>query len=70
MYGREERCMHVFGGETRGKETTWKTWCRWTGNIKMNFQGLGHGGLDWIDLARSKDRWRALMDMVMNIRLP
>jgi hypothetical protein len=36
----------------------------------MNFQELEHGGMDWIDLARDTNRWRVLMDGVMNIRLP
>jgi hypothetical protein len=36
----------------------------------MKFQELGYGNMDCIDLARDKDRWRALMDVVMNILLP
>jgi hypothetical protein len=36
----------------------------------MNFPKLGYGGMGWIDLARDKDRWRALIGEVMNIRLP
>jgi len=36
----------------------------------MNFPEMGHGGMDWIDRARDKDRWRALMGEVINTRLP
>ena len=43
---------------------------RWEVNIKMDLQedGLG-GGMDWIDLAQDKDRWRALVNAVMNLRV-
>jgi hypothetical protein len=33
---------------------------RWEDNIKMNIQEVGHGGMDWIELAQDRDRWRAL----------
>jgi len=38
--------------------------------IKMNFQEVGCGDLDWIDLAQDRDRWRALVNAVMNLRVP
>jgi len=34
------------------------------------FQEVGYGGMDWIDLAQDKDRWRAVLDAVMNLRIP
>ena len=51
-----------------GKETTWKTRCRWEGNIKVDLREVGWGGMDWIDLVQGKDRWRALVNAVMNLR--
>ena len=54
----------------RGKETTWETRRRWEDNIKMDLQEVGYGGMDWIELARDRDRWRALVTAVMNLRVP
>jgi len=43
---------------------------RWEDNFKMDLQEMGYGGMDWIDLTQNKDRWRALVNAVMNLRVP
>ena len=43
---------------------------RWVDNIKMDLQRLGYEGMDWIELAQDRDRWRALVNVVMNLRVP
>ena len=43
---------------------------RWEDNIKMEPQEVVCGGVDWIDLAQDRDRWRALVSAVMNFRVP
>jgi hypothetical protein len=43
---------------------------RWEDNIKMDVQEVGWGGMDWIDMAQDRDRWRALVSAVMNLRVP
>jgi hypothetical protein len=41
---------------------------RWEDNITMDFQEVGCGGMDWIELAQDRDRWRAFMNSVINLR--
>jgi len=43
---------------------------RWEDNIKMDLQRVGWGGVDWFDLAYDRDRWRALVNAVMNLCVP
>ena len=43
---------------------------RWEGNIKMDLQEMGCGGMKWIDLAQDRDRWQALVTTVMNLLVP
>jgi hypothetical protein len=39
-------------------------------NIKMDLRQIGWGGMDWIDVVQDRDRWRALVNTVMNLRVP
>jgi hypothetical protein len=43
---------------------------RWEDNIKMDLQAVGWVGMNWIELAQDRDRWRALVNAVMNLRVP
>jgi len=43
---------------------------RWEDNIKMNLQEVGCGGMDWIELAQDRDRWRTLVNAVRSLRVP
>jgi len=44
--------------------------CRWEDNIKMDLEEVGRGCEDWMELAQDRDRWRALVSTVMNLRVP
>jgi len=53
-----------------GKRQLGRSRRRWENNIKMDLQEVGSGGVDWIELAQDRDRWRALVNPVMNLRVP
>jgi hypothetical protein len=44
--------------------------CRWVDNIKIELREKGWDGVDWVDLAQDRDQWRALVNTVMNLRVP
>jgi hypothetical protein len=60
----------VLVGKPEGKGPLGRPRCRWEDNIKMDLQEVGCGGMDWIELARDRDRWRALVNAVMKLRVP
>ena len=60
----------VLVGKPEGKKPLGRPWHRWEYNIKMDLQEVGRGGMDWIELAQDRDRWRALVNAVMNLRFP
>jgi len=60
----------VLVGIPEGKRLLGKHRLGWKDNIKMDLQEVGRGGMDWIDLAKDGDRWRALMSAVLKHRIP
>ena len=66
----EKRGVYVvLLGKPEGKRPHGRLKRRWDNNIKMYIQVVGCEGMDWIELA-DRDRWRALINAVMNIRVP
>jgi hypothetical protein len=54
----------------RGKRPLGRPRGRWVGNIRMDLVEVGWGDVDWIGLAQDRDSWRALVNLVLNLRLP
>jgi len=69
-YGGEKILYRVLVGKPEGKRPLGRPRGRWEDNIKMDLQEVGCGVTDWIELAKNKDKWRALVNAVMNPRVP
>jgi hypothetical protein len=60
----------VLVGKPEGKRPLGRPRLRWEDNIRMDLQEVGYGCEDWIGLDRDRDRWRALVSAVRNLRVP
>jgi hypothetical protein len=67
----KSRCAYrVLVGKPQGKKPLERPRRRWDDNINMDLQEVGCEGVDWIELAQDRDRWRDLVNAVMNLRVP
>ena len=67
----ERRGMYrVLVGKPEGKRPLGRPRRRWEDNIKLDLQAVGCGGMYWIELAQDRDRWQALVNVVMKLQVP
>jgi hypothetical protein len=68
--GEKKNADKLLVGKPEGKRPLGRPTHKWVGNIKMDLLEIGWGAVDWIGLARDRDKWRALVNVVMNLRVP
>jgi hypothetical protein len=68
--GEKRNAYRMLVGKPEGKRPLGRPRRRWVYNIKMDHGEIGWDGMDWIDLGQERDQWRALLNTVMNIRVP
>jgi hypothetical protein len=68
--GEKRNAYRILVGKPEGKGPLGRPRHRWEDNIRMDLREIVWGGMDWIDLAQDRDQWRALMNTVMNLRVP
>jgi hypothetical protein len=68
--GEKKNAYRILVGKPEGKRPLGRQRPTWVDNIKMDLGGIGRDGVDWIDLAQDRDQWRALVNTVMNLRVP
>ena len=67
--GDKRGVFRVLVGKPEGKKPLGRPKRRWEDNIKVDLQEVGCGGMDWIELSQDRERWRALLNAVMNRRV-
>jgi hypothetical protein len=67
--GERRDVYRVLVGKPERKKPLWRPMGRWD-NIKVYVQEVGCGVMDWIELSHDRDKWRALLNAVMNLRVP
>jgi hypothetical protein len=70
QYVGERNGFSVLVAKSKGKRPLRKPRHWWEGNIKMDLEEIGWGGMDWIYLAQNRDQWMALVNTVMNLGVP
>jgi hypothetical protein len=68
--GEERNAYRILVGNPEGKRPLRRPRRRWVGNIEMDLREIGWDGMDWIDLAYDGDQWKAVVNAVMNLRVP
>ena len=68
--GERSGVYRILVGKLEEKRPLGRPRLRWEDDIKMDLQEVGCGFMDWIELAEDRDRWRAVVNAVINLRVP
>jgi hypothetical protein len=68
--GEKRNAYRLLVGKPEGRRLLGRPGCRWVDNIRMDLGEVGWSDVDWIGLAQDKNRWRALVNSVLNLRVP
>jgi hypothetical protein len=68
--GEKRNAYRILVGKPEGKRPLGRQRCRWVDNIKMDLREIGWDGMDWISLSQDKNQWRAIVNTLMNLRVP
>jgi hypothetical protein len=68
--GGERNAYKLLVGKPEGKRPSGRPIRGWVDNIRMDLVEVGWGDVDWISLAQDRDKWRALVNSVLNLRVP
>jgi hypothetical protein len=68
--GEKKIAYRILVGKPEGMRPPGRPRCRWMNNIKVDLREIGWVSMDWIDLIQNRDQWRALVNTVMNFRIP
>jgi hypothetical protein len=68
--GEKKNAYRLLMRKPEGKRSLGRPRRRWVDNIRMDLGGVGWGDVDWIGLAKDRNRWRALVNSVLNLRVP
>jgi hypothetical protein len=68
--GEVKNTCNILVGKPAGRRPLGRPRHRWDDNIKMGLREIRFGNVDWIHLAQDRDRWQALVNTIMNLRVP
>jgi hypothetical protein len=68
--GAKRNAYRILVGKLEGRRSFGRSRRRWVNNIKIDLREIGWDGIDWVDLTQDRDQWRALVNTVMNLRVP
>jgi hypothetical protein len=70
LMGEKRNAYRLLEGKPEGKRPLGRPRCKWVDNIRMDLGEVGWGDVDWIGLAQARNRWRAVVNSVLNLWVP